>query len=57
VRPGVPLTLVTIDCGFPLEALVTRESCQELEITPGAPVTALVKAPNVHLVPRTAIAP
>jgi molybdenum ABC transporter ATP-binding protein len=52
VRPGSPLAHVTVDCGFTLAALVTREACTELGLTPGAAVVASVKAPNVHLVPR-----
>lgn len=52
VRPGAPLTRVTVDCGFGLEALITGESCEEMGISEGVAVVALVKAPNVHLVPR-----
>ena len=43
---------VTLDCGFPLLALVTAQSCRELGIAEGAPVSAVVKAPAIHLVAR-----
>jgi molybdopterin-binding protein len=41
-----------VDCGFVLDALITRRSREELNLTPGAPVTAAIKATSVHLVPR-----
>ncbi|OWK41891.1 molybdenum ABC transporter ATP-binding protein [Fimbriiglobus ruber] len=47
-----PLVRVSLDCGFPLVALVTRPSCAELGLVPGTVVTALVKAPAVHIIPR-----
>lgn len=50
VRPGSPLWCVELDAGFPLIALVTRLACEELDLHPGTRVTALVKAPSVHLV-------
>ncbi len=43
-----------LDCGFPLVARITRLAAAELELKPGAQVTALVKAPNVHLIARCA---
>ena len=46
------LMRVELDCGFPLAALVTKQACEELELKQGARVIALVKAPNVHLIPR-----
>lgn len=52
VRPGSPLQCVELDAGFPLFALVTRPACEELDLRPGALVTALIKAPAVHLIPR-----
>jgi molybdate transport system ATP-binding protein len=45
---------VTLDCGFPLAALVTRLACAELNLVPGQSVTAMLKAPSVHLIPRDA---
>jgi molybdate transport system ATP-binding protein len=50
LHPGSPLTRVELDAGFPLFALVTRPACEELELRPGATVTALIKAPAVHLI-------
>jgi molybdate transport system ATP-binding protein len=47
-----PLVRVTLDCGFRLVALVTRESAARLGLTPGAAAGALVKAPSVRLVSR-----
>ncbi len=52
VSPEGPLTRVGLDCGFALTALVTRPSCEELGIREGARLTALVKAPSVHLIQR-----
>jgi molybdenum ABC transporter ATP-binding protein len=50
-REGV-LTRAELDCGFPLTALLTRQACEELDLRPGNRVVALVKAPNIHLIPR-----
>jgi molybdate transport system ATP-binding protein len=47
-----PIDRVTLDCGFALDALITRRSREELNLAPGAPVTAAIKATSVHLVPR-----
>ena len=47
-----PIERVTLDCGFALDALITRRSREELGLAPGAPVTAGIKATSVHLVPR-----
>ena len=47
-----PMLRIQIDCGFPLSALLTRQACEELALQTGDSVVALVKAPNVHLVPR-----
>ena len=47
-----PIERVSLDCGFALDALITRRSREELELTPGAHVTAAIKATSVHLVPR-----
>lgn len=53
VRAGSPLLCVELDAGFPLFALVTRPACEELALQAGARVTAVVKAPAVHLLNRT----
>ena len=47
-----PIDRVALDCGFPLDALITRRSRDELQLAPGAQVTAAIKATSVHLVPR-----
>jgi molybdate transport system ATP-binding protein len=47
-----PIDRVTLDCGFALDALITRRSREELGLAPGAQVTAAVKATSIHLVPR-----
>ena len=44
---------IHLDCGFPLSALLTRQACEELALQEGNSVVALIKAPNVHLVPRS----
>jgi molybdate transport system ATP-binding protein len=48
-----PMVRVELDCGFGLTALLTRQACQELELSAGEQVLALVKAPQIHLIPRT----
>ena len=52
VRPAGPVSRVTVECGFALAALVTRQAAQDLALKPGSPVTATVKASAVHLIPR-----
>jgi molybdate transport system ATP-binding protein len=47
-----PLDRVTLDCGFPLVALVTRQSRKELGLQEGSPVVAAIKATAVHVIPR-----
>jgi tungstate transport system ATP-binding protein len=44
-----PHVRVTIDCGFPLVALVTQRSVDELGFVAGSPVTAHFKATAPHL--------
>jgi molybdate transport system ATP-binding protein len=43
---------VTIDCGFPLTALITRHAREEMGLVPRAPVVAAVKATAIHLVEK-----
>jgi molybdate transport system ATP-binding protein len=50
VREG-PLMRVSLDCGFSLTALLTRPACEELAVHEGVRLVALVKAPQVHLIP------
>ena len=46
------LIVVELDCGFSLTAVVTKPAAQELGLHEGELVTALVKAPAIHLVSR-----
>jgi molybdate transport system ATP-binding protein len=46
------LVRLTVDCGAPLVALVTRASAERLGLRPGATVAAVVKAPSIRIVPR-----
>jgi molybdate transport system ATP-binding protein len=41
---------VTVDCGFPLIALITAQSREELSLVRGAPIVAVVKATAIHLI-------
>jgi tungstate transport system ATP-binding protein len=43
---------VTVDCGFPLVALLTRRAVEDLGLAEGAPATASLRATAAHLVPR-----
>jgi molybdate transport system ATP-binding protein len=52
IAPEGPIDRVTLDCGFSLDALITRQSREEMRLTPGANVIAAIKATSVHLVPR-----
>ena len=45
-----PLVRVAIDCGFPLVALITTRSAEELELQRGLEVCASFKATGVHIV-------
>jgi ABC-type molybdate transport system ATPase subunit len=47
--PSGPHVRVVIDCGFPLVALVTQRSVEELGFAAGSPVTAHFKATAPHL--------
>ena len=47
-----PIVRIIIDCGFLLTALVTKQSYQELSLLEGSDITASVKAPSIHLIPR-----
>lgn len=49
LREG-PMVRVTLDCGFPLVALLTKQACEELTLAEGESVLALVKAPQIHLI-------
>jgi len=51
VRPRGAEARVTVDCGFPLVALLTRLSVEEMGLAPGSKVVASFKATAVHLLP------
>jgi tungstate transport system ATP-binding protein len=46
-----PSIRVTVDCGTPLIALITRKSCEELGLSMGMKVSAIVKATAIHVIP------
>lgn len=52
ITPEGLLMLAELDCGFPLRALLTHQSCTGMKLKPGSSVVALIKAPNVHLFPH-----
>lgn len=47
-----PLTRVEIKCGFPLVAMVTKRSAEEMGLTKGKKVFATFKATGVHVIKR-----
>ncbi len=49
-----PLVRVGLDCGFELTSLITRPASEELQLKVGDPITAMLKAPAIHLVPAAA---
>ncbi|MGO8675312.1 MAG: ABC transporter ATP-binding protein [Limisphaerales bacterium] len=50
--PEGPMVRAHLDCGFPLAALLTRQACEEMLLRQGDAVSALIKAPHIHLIPR-----
>ena len=54
VTPEGPLVRIRLDCGFMLAAVVTRQACRDLDIKQGERLTAFVKSPSIHLIPRGA---
>jgi molybdate transport system ATP-binding protein len=50
VIPEGPLARVTLDCGFRLTAIVTRQSQEEMRLQEGEQVTAVVKATSIRIV-------
>jgi molybdopterin-binding protein len=52
VRSTGPYVRVEIDAGFPLVALVTKQSREDLSLEPGVSVFATFKATAVHLIPH-----
>jgi len=47
-----PLSRIEVDCGFPLVALVTRRSAEELGLVKGKRVHAAFKATGVHVIKK-----
>ena len=52
IEPEGPVDRVTIDCGFEIVALITRQSREQLSLAPGSPVAAAIKATAIHVVPK-----
>ena len=52
VVPQGAMARLTIDCGVPLVAVVTRASARDLALVEGTNVVATFKATSVHLIPR-----
>jgi tungstate transport system ATP-binding protein len=52
VAQAGPYVRVTVDCGFPLIALVTQRSVEEMHLQAGVAVTAHFKATAAHLLRR-----
>lgn len=52
MSPEGPLVRVGLDCGFELSALITRPAADELRLQAGDRITACVKTPSIHLIPR-----
>ncbi len=52
VRYEGPIVRVTVNCGFPLTALLTRPAFDELRLQEGVWVSAVVKATAIHMIPR-----
>ncbi|MDO8687416.1 MAG: TOBE domain-containing protein, partial [Dehalococcoidales bacterium] len=46
------LCRVEIDCGFPLVALITKKSAEEMQLGKGKPIYASFKATGVHVLKR-----
>jgi molybdate transport system ATP-binding protein len=51
LTPEGALVRVGLDCGFELTSLITRPSCEELKLRVGDTITAMLKAPAIHLIP------
>jgi molybdopterin-binding protein len=49
-----PLARIEVDCGFPLLAVLTKRSAEELDLDVGSRVHASIKATAVHVIKRWA---
>jgi molybdopterin-binding protein len=45
------LARVYLDAGVPLEAVITAWACSDLQLEPGQPVHALIKASAIQVIP------
>lgn len=52
MRPAGPLSRLTLDCGFPLEAYVMARDSAALGIAPGAAIAAMIDAAAIHVLPK-----
>lgn len=52
MTPQGPLERVVVDCGFPVVALITRASMQEMHLETGQEVYASFKASAAHVIAR-----
>ncbi|MFB3904076.1 MAG: ABC transporter ATP-binding protein [Acidobacteriota bacterium] len=52
VTAAGPLVRVTVDVGFRVQALVSRQALEDLGLNRGSPVIVGIKATAIHLVPR-----
>ena len=53
LQPEGAMVRIELDCGFALAALLTKQACDELVLVPGESVLALIKAPQIHVIPRS----
>ncbi|MDD1689994.1 MAG: ABC transporter ATP-binding protein [Methanoregula sp.] len=51
IVPSGSTVRVVLDAGFPLTALLTRESCRDLDLKQGSEVYATFKATAIHVMP------
>jgi molybdate transport system ATP-binding protein len=54
IVPSGPMSRVTLDVGFRIVALVTRQAVEDLALADGERVAAVFKASAVHLIPHAA---
>jgi tungstate transport system ATP-binding protein len=52
IIPLGPYQKIQLDCGFPLVAYITNDSCRNLALEEGKEVTASFKATAVHIIQR-----
>ncbi len=53
ILPEDCMARVTIDCGYSLDALITRKSVEEMGLKANASVYLSVKTPSIHLFPHS----